>query len=75
MKVKLKIRKGGTALEQGTYDIFDAESFGKACADLWTRLRDDRLAKATSIGALYDQLDERLLLEELCGAEIRISKS
>jgi hypothetical protein len=75
MKVKLEIRKAGTATKQGTYDIFDAESFGKACADLWTLLRDDRLTKATSIGALYDQLDERQLLEELCGAKIRISKS
>ena len=74
MKVKLKIRKGTAALEEGTYDIFDAESFGKACADLWVRLHDDRLAKATSIGALYDQLNERLL-DELYGAQISISKA
>ena len=53
MQVKLKIRKKATLLEEGIYDIFDAESFGKACTDLWTRLRDDRLAKATSVGALW----------------------
>ena len=74
MNVNLKIRKGPTALEEGTYDIYDAESFGKAFADLWTRLREDRLAKATSIGALYDQLHEQLL-DELCGAQISISKA
>ena len=73
MQVKLKIRKKGTLLEEGIYNIFDAESFGKACADLWIRLRDDRLAKATSIGALYDELNERLL-DELYGAQISISK-
>jgi hypothetical protein len=61
-------------LGTGTYDVSDAESFGKACADLWTRLREDRLAKATSIGALYDQLNERLL-DELHGAEISISRA
>jgi hypothetical protein len=36
-------------LQEGTYDIFDAESFGKACADLWNRLREDKLAKATFV--------------------------
>jgi hypothetical protein len=73
MKAKLIIRKGTTSLEEGMYDISDAESFGKACADLWIRLREDRLEKTTSIGALYNQLNERLL-EELYGAEISISK-
>ena len=34
MQVKLKIRKKGTLLEEGIYNIFDAESFDKACADL-----------------------------------------
>ena len=74
MKVKLRIQKGKAVLEERTYDISDAQSFGKACADLWTTLRDDRLAKATSIGALYDQLNERLL-DELYGAQITISKA
>ena len=74
MKVKLEIRKGGATLHEGTYDISDADGFGRACADLWTQLQEQRLAKATSIGALFDQLDERLL-DELYGAEIRISKA
>jgi hypothetical protein len=73
MKVKLKIHKGTTILQQSTYDISDAESFGKACADLWIRLRDDKLTHATSIGALYDQLNEQLL-DELFGAQISIAR-
>ena len=73
MKVKLKIHKGTTILQQSTYDISDADSFGKACADLWIRLRDDKLTHATSIGALYDQLNEQLL-DELYGAQISISR-
>jgi hypothetical protein len=46
---------------------------GSACADAWTKLEEQRLASASSIGALFDQLDERLL-EELYGAEISLSK-
>lgn len=37
MKVKLEIEKRGAFLFQGTYDVADAESFGKACADAWTQ--------------------------------------
>ena len=73
MKVKLRIQKDGTSLYEGVYDVSDADSFGKACAHLWTQLREQRLAKASSIGALFEALDERLL-DELCGAEIMISK-
>lgn len=73
MKVRLRIHKHGAALYEGTYDVSDAASFGRACADAWSRLQEQRLAKATSIGALFDQLDERLL-EELYGAEISLSK-
>ncbi len=33
MKVKLQISRNGSALYADHYDIADAESFGKACAD------------------------------------------
>ena len=36
------------------------------------QLRERRLARATSIGALFDELNERLL-DELDGAEISLS--
>jgi hypothetical protein len=74
MQVRLRICKDGGALYEGIYDISDAESFGVACTHAWNRLRDQRLAKTTSIGALFDALDERLL-DELYGAEITLSKA
>ena len=74
MKVKLQIRKAGAVLCEDIYDVSDADSFGTACAHAWTQLRERRLAKAPSIGALMDALDERLL-DELYGSEIRISQA
>ena len=50
----------------------DADSFGRACADIWNQLRERRLAMA-SIGALFDELDEQLL-DELYGSNISLSK-
>lgn len=73
MNVKLRIHKNGHASYEGTYDICDAESFGRACADAWTRLREQRLENATSIGALYEALDDELL-DDLLGADISLSK-
>jgi hypothetical protein len=72
MKVKLRIHKDGAALCESTYEVSDAESFGKACADLWNRLHERTFARATSIGALFDQLN---VLDELAGAQIGISKA
>jgi hypothetical protein len=74
MNVKLSIRKNNSSVYERIYDISDAESFGRACADAWTQLREQRLAKTTSIGALYDVLNDELL-DGLLGAEIRLSKA
>ena len=74
MKVTLQVLKHGTTMHEGTYDVSDAESFGRACAHLWTQLRERKLAKASSVGALFDALDDQLL-EELYGAEISLSKA
>jgi hypothetical protein len=63
MKVKLWVHKNGATLHEEVYDISDADSFGRACAQVRTRLRERRLAQASSIGALFDALDERLLDE------------
>lgn len=71
MNVKLKIAKDGAALYEGVHDIKDANSFGKACADAWTTLRERKFEKATSIGALYEALDDGVLLD-LRGARILI---
>jgi hypothetical protein len=74
MKVKLRVHKDKSALYEGTYDVSDADSFGRACADLWNRLRDRKLTTATSIGALFDQINEQLL-DDLYGAQISLSKA
>jgi hypothetical protein len=74
VQIKLRIHKNGAELFVGTYEVSDAGSFGGACADAWTRLRERKFAEATSIGALFDQLDERLL-DDLQGAEINVSKA
>ncbi len=74
MGVRSKISKDDGLLNEGTYDIFDGESFGTACTHAWNQLRDQRLAKTTSIGALFDALNEQLL-DELYGATINLSKA
>jgi hypothetical protein len=74
MKVELRIHKGEAVLYEGIYDVSDADSFGRACADAWKQLHERRLAQASSIGALFDELDQQLL-DELDGAEIGLSKA
>ncbi len=73
MKVRLKIEKGDGVLYEQSYDISDAESFGKACAHAWTQLREQRLEDATSIGALFEHLNDPLL-DELDGATFSLRK-
>jgi hypothetical protein len=74
MRIKLVIRKRkGPALYEGVHEITDAESFGRAFADVWAQLQDRRLQKTTSIGALMEVLNEDVL-EELDGAEIGLDK-
>jgi hypothetical protein len=73
MKVKVRVNKDRSTLHEGTYDVSDAESFGRACADVWNELRDRKLKTATSVGALFDQINEQLL-DELYGAQISLSK-
>jgi hypothetical protein len=73
MKVKLEIIKSGRRLSEGTYEIDDNASFGAACADVWVKVREQCVAKATSIGALMDSMHESVL-DELNGAEIRLKR-
>jgi hypothetical protein len=74
VNVTLKITKDGATLYEGVHDIRDASSFGKACADAWTSLRERKFEKATSIGALYEALDDGVL-HDLRGAQILIAES
>jgi hypothetical protein len=74
LKVKLRIANADVVLYEGTHDIRDAESFGAACAQAWEQLRLQRLEKATSIGALYDVLNDNVL-DLLQGATITLDKA
>jgi hypothetical protein len=71
MKTRLRIRKAGASLVDAVYDINDAESFGRACADAWMKLRERRLGRATSIGELMERLDQNIL-DDLRGAELSL---
>lgn len=74
MRIRLIIRKRkGPALYEGVHEITDAESFGRAFADVWTQLQDRRLQEATSIGALMEVLNDDVV-EELDGAQIGLEK-
>jgi len=74
MKVQLRIKKDGTLLYAGTHDVVDADSFGKACADAWSKLRQEQLDQETSIGALMEHLDGNEL-DQLNGAHISLDRA
>jgi len=73
MKIQLKITKGGASLYAGVHEVEDADSFGKACAEAWSALRERQLDSETSIGDLMDHLS-RTVLDQLDGALITVSK-
>lgn len=74
MKIKLTVKKDGTSLYSGIHDVSDADSFGKACADAWWKLRKQRLDHETSIGALMENIDGNVL-DQLSGAQIRVERA
>jgi hypothetical protein len=73
MQVRLKLEKDGVVLYEHNYDVYDGESFGRACADAWTQLREQRLERASSVGALFEHLNDQLL-DELDGARFSITR-
>ncbi|HUL90147.1 MAG TPA: hypothetical protein VLU23_18450 [Pseudolabrys sp.] len=74
MKVKLQITKDGTSLYAGAYEIEDAQSFGKACSDAWQQLRQARLNRETSIGAVMEHVNDSVL-NQLDGSTITITRA
>jgi hypothetical protein len=73
MKAKLTIEKAGEPLFASIVDVIDADSFGRACSDAWTNLRQRQMQKETSIGALVEHLDDSVL-DQLNGAAIRLHR-
>jgi hypothetical protein len=74
MKVQLRITKNGALLYAGSCDGADADSFGKACADAWSKLKQEQLDAESSIGALIEHLDDNVI-DRLNGAQIALSKT
>lgn len=73
MKVQLRVTRHGSPMYTGSYDIADADSFGKACADVWFQLQQQQMQQESSIGALMDHLDHSVL-DQLHGAQITLHK-
>jgi hypothetical protein len=73
MNLRLEITKDGMSLYTGTYDVADADSFGKACADACSKLVQERLRKDSSIGALMEHLESGFL-DQLEGTQIRVER-
>jgi hypothetical protein len=63
MKMNLRVSKDGRILWESIYEIGDEESLGRACADVWNRLTERRIAQAGNIGSLYDALEEGVLAD------------
>lgn len=74
MKIKLRITKEDALLHAGTYDVADADGFGRACADAWLKLRQAQLEQETSIGALMEHLDGNVL-DQLNGAHLSLERA
>lgn len=73
MKVRLQLLQDGTSLVDEVHDISDAESFGRAFSEAWSKLRQAQFEGETSVGALMDHLDDNLLVQ-FDGAVIRLEK-
>lgn len=73
MKMRLQIMKNGSPLYSAIHDIAGAEQFGKVCAEVWGKIRQQRLDKETSIGALLEHLEDNVA-ELLNGAQIRLER-
>ena len=72
MKIRLEIRKNGETVFEGVLDAIDAEKPWN-WADVWNALSRQSAEAATSIGALYERLNERVP-DQLNGAEIRLTR-
>ena len=54
MKVRLQIQRDGAVLHDGTHEVSGADSFGGAFAHAWTHMIEQKFAKASSVGALFE---------------------
>jgi len=74
MSIKIRMVKDQNTLLESRYEVTDAESFGQACADMFSQLRSKELCETTSIGAMMDMLNLNVL-DVLDGATLSITKA
>jgi hypothetical protein len=70
MKLALRITKAGTALYAGIHDVADAETFGKACADAYSKAMEEQFRKESNVGVLMEDIENEASL--LDGALISV---
>jgi len=73
MKLALRITKSGTALYAGIYDVTDAATFGKACADAYAKLMREQFQRESNVGALMENVENEASL--LDGALIGLERA
>ena len=72
MKLAVRITKSGTALYAGAYDVTDAETFGKACADAYSKMMEEQFRKESNVGVLMEDIENEASL--LDGALISMQR-
>lgn len=72
MKLALRITRAGIALYAGIYDVTDAETFGRACADAYSKLMQEQFRKERNVGALMEDVAAEASV--LDGALIRVER-
>lgn len=73
MKVRLKLTKDGTPFYSAAFDMSDADGFGRAWANAWEKIKQDRMARETSIGAVMEHLHDDVI-DQLNGAQISLER-
>jgi hypothetical protein len=72
MKLAVRITKSGTALYAGIYDVTDAGTFGKACADAYSKIMEEQFRKESNVGVLMEDIENEASL--LDGALISVQR-
>lgn len=74
MKIRIRVHKGDSVLFEKISEVFDADSFGRSCAETFADMRSGELAHSTSVGAMMDMLDTSVL-DILDGTSLEFSRA
>jgi hypothetical protein len=56
------MKQAGTALYTGIHDVADAETFGKACADAYSKILEEQFCRESNVGALMEDIENEASL-------------